>query len=98
MKPITPSRLGISPGTGAKVKRCSKTEKKTKSSILARGSPKHIRLPALRNGTCLINICCSILYMYMCNELKSDVSASFGFLRKVAIGSGAEPRRITICL
>lgn len=46
VKPNTPSRLGISPGTGDKVKRWRRAVKKRNSSILARFSPRHTRLPA----------------------------------------------------
>lgn len=46
VKPSTPSRLGISPGTGEKVKRWRRDVKKRNSCILAMCSPKHTRLPA----------------------------------------------------
>lgn len=51
VKPSTPSMLGISPGTGVKVKRCRRDVKKRNSSILARCSPKHTRLPAGKQQT-----------------------------------------------
>lgn len=45
VKPSTPVELGICPGTGEKVKRWRRDVKKRNSSILARCSPKHTRLP-----------------------------------------------------
>lgn len=46
VNPRTPSMLGISPSTWVKVKRWRRDVKNRKSSIFARGSPKHTRLPA----------------------------------------------------
>ena len=54
VKPNTPSMLGISPLAGDRVKRWRRLVKKRKSSILARCSPRHTRLPVGETTDCLL--------------------------------------------
>lgn len=65
--PVMPSVLSSTPSTVEKLNFCSKLTKNRKSSILAKPSPRHARLPRKRNDT--IN--------YICIPLKNLFSSEF---------------------
>ena len=53
VRPSCHSSAGISPGfSGRKVKLCTRAVKKRNSSVLARASPRHCRLPVEKGMKC----------------------------------------------